>query len=138
MYPILIRFPQGTPQFSAARVLDNPSKRITAADELECFFHVLLYYAVRFLRHNVPDKFVGLFLHNYFDASSGMTSMGQLNAPVFKRVAMKSGTIMLENTGSSTVSGPCGSTARNHLAESRTPTPRWQALQYPRRTTTTR
>ena len=83
-------------QFSAARVLDNPSKMITAADEIECVLHILIYYAVRFLHHNVPDKFVGLFLQNYFDASSGMTSTGQLNAPVLKREAMKSGAIMLE------------------------------------------
>ncbi|KAI1785195.1 hypothetical protein LXA43DRAFT_149942 [Ganoderma leucocontextum] len=89
----------GTLQFSAARVLDQPWKTITAADEIECVFHVLIYYAVRFLQHNLPDKFVGLFLKNYFDASSGMTQTGELTAPVLKREAMKTGAITLETYG---------------------------------------
>ena len=37
-------------------------------DELESFFHVLLYYAIRFLPHNLGDNHVGQFLHDYFDA----------------------------------------------------------------------
>ena len=39
-------------------------------DELESFFHVLLYYAVRFLPHNLADQKVGRFLHEYFDGFS--------------------------------------------------------------------
>ncbi|PIL33441.1 hypothetical protein GSI_04063 [Ganoderma sinense ZZ0214-1] len=89
----------GTLQFSAARVLDNPSKMITATDEIECFFHVLIYYAVRFLHHNIPDESVGLFLQNYFDASAGMTSAGELNAPALKREAMLLGSIRLHSYG---------------------------------------
>ncbi|PIL33433.1 hypothetical protein GSI_04055 [Ganoderma sinense ZZ0214-1] len=89
----------GTAQFSAARVLDNPSKMITATDEIECFFHVLIYYAVRFLHHNIPDNLVGLFVENYFYVASGMTLAGELNAPFFKRQAMTYGSIMLESYG---------------------------------------
>ena len=98
-YHILISLSQGTLQFSAARVLDNPEKLITAADEIECVFHALIYYAVRFLHHNLPDKSVGVFLNNYFDASSGVTSTGQLTVPVVKREAMKTGVIALETYG---------------------------------------
>lgn len=95
----LILIPKGTLQFSAARVLDDPSKPIVVADELECFFHVLIYYAVRFLHHNLPDQFVGLFLNNYFDASSGHTQNGHLTAPALKRASMKVGNISLDEFG---------------------------------------
>ncbi|PIL33434.1 hypothetical protein GSI_04056 [Ganoderma sinense ZZ0214-1] len=89
----------GTLQFSAARVLDDPSKPIVVADELECFFHVLIYYSVRFLRHNLPDKSVGIFLNNYFDASSGQTQNGELTAPALKRRSMEIGRINLKEFG---------------------------------------
>ncbi|EJF57519.1 hypothetical protein DICSQDRAFT_69235, partial [Dichomitus squalens LYAD-421 SS1] len=41
----------GTWQYMFARALTNPNRRIVIQDELESFFHVLLYFAVRFLPH---------------------------------------------------------------------------------------
>ena len=49
----------------SVHILDNPSEAICIADEIEAFFHVLLFFAVRYLRHNIND--VGNFMHLYFD-----------------------------------------------------------------------
>ncbi|KAI1797453.1 hypothetical protein LXA43DRAFT_969406 [Ganoderma leucocontextum] len=58
----------GTWQYMSANALNDPTRRIVIQDELESFFHVLLYYAIRFLPHNLGDEHVGQFLHDYFDA----------------------------------------------------------------------
>ncbi|KAI9058417.1 hypothetical protein FKP32DRAFT_1606823 [Trametes sanguinea] len=55
----------GTWQFMSAAVLDNHSKQLEIPDELESFFHVTLYYAVRYLRSICSD--VGTFIEDYFD-----------------------------------------------------------------------
>ncbi|KAI9058412.1 hypothetical protein FKP32DRAFT_1606819 [Trametes sanguinea] len=55
----------GTWQFMSAAVLNNHSKKLEISDELESFFHVTLYYAIRYLRSNCSD--VGAFIENYFD-----------------------------------------------------------------------
>ncbi len=60
---------------------------------------MLIYYAVRFLKHNLPDKLVGMFLHNYFDASSGLTQNDELTAPALKRQSMTTGIISLNEFG---------------------------------------
>ncbi|KAL6301564.1 hypothetical protein BKA93DRAFT_828209 [Sparassis latifolia] len=55
----------GTWQFLSVRTLNNPFRTITVEDELESFFHVLLYFGVRYLRHNILD--VDVFISKYFD-----------------------------------------------------------------------
>ncbi|KAL6301547.1 hypothetical protein BKA93DRAFT_919788, partial [Sparassis latifolia] len=45
----------GTWQFLSVHALDNPFRTITVEDELESFFHVLLYFGIRYLRHNILD-----------------------------------------------------------------------------------
>nr|VWO95306.1 Cytochrome P450 monooxygenase AKT7 (EC (AK-toxin biosynthesis protein 7) [Ganoderma boninense] len=92
----------GTLQFSAVRILDDPSKTVCVTDEIECFFHVLIYFAVRFLQHNLPDRFVGQFLNNYFDVSSGFTVADELTAPELKRRAMETGRIPIDSCGPTT------------------------------------
>ncbi|TBU38476.1 hypothetical protein BD309DRAFT_874282 [Dichomitus squalens] len=57
----------GTWQYMSAHALNDPYRRIVIQDELESFFHVLLYYAIRFLPHNLQDVCVGKFLTDYFD-----------------------------------------------------------------------
>ena len=37
-------------------------------DELESIFHVLIYYAVRFVDSNIDPKYVDQFVYDYFDA----------------------------------------------------------------------
>ncbi|KAI0759288.1 hypothetical protein BD413DRAFT_437480, partial [Trametes elegans] len=56
----------GTWQFMSVQYVRQQAKvPVTVADELESFFHVLLFYAVRFLRHNIED--VSNFVEQYFD-----------------------------------------------------------------------
>ncbi|KAH9848325.1 hypothetical protein C2E23DRAFT_438684 [Lenzites betulinus] len=57
----------GTWQFMSAHALNNPEKPIAITDELESFFHVLLYIAIRFLPHNCAERNVGKLLYAYFD-----------------------------------------------------------------------
>ncbi|KAL6306265.1 hypothetical protein BKA93DRAFT_895462 [Sparassis latifolia] len=57
----------GTWQFMSALSLQNPYKPITLQDDLEAFFHLVLYMAVRFLPHNIGDANVGTFIYRYFD-----------------------------------------------------------------------
>ncbi|KAI0359648.1 hypothetical protein OH77DRAFT_1518035 [Trametes cingulata] len=70
----------GTWQFMSTRALDIHKKSTTVEDELESFFHVLLYVALRFLVHNCAD--VPEFISSYFDActtfSHGGPSCGSL------------------------------------------------------------
>lgn len=51
----------------SALALNKPEKPITITDELESFFHVLLYIAIRFLPHNCAERNVGKLLYAYFD-----------------------------------------------------------------------
>ncbi|KAI0359654.1 hypothetical protein OH77DRAFT_1395440 [Trametes cingulata] len=55
----------GTWQFMSALALNDATKEITIEDELESFFHVLLFFAIRYLPHNCPN--VGAFMYDYFD-----------------------------------------------------------------------
>ncbi|PIL33409.1 hypothetical protein GSI_04031 [Ganoderma sinense ZZ0214-1] len=57
----------GTWQFMSVHVLLAKSKLAEIPDDLESFFHVLIYFAVRFLPHNLADELVETFLYNYFD-----------------------------------------------------------------------
>ncbi|KAI9065681.1 hypothetical protein FKP32DRAFT_1623600 [Trametes sanguinea] len=56
----------GTWQFLSAAMLSGKPKAVEIPDELESFLHVLLYYAVRYLKSNCRDAAV--FLESYFDA----------------------------------------------------------------------
>ena len=42
-------------------------KEVEICDELESFFYVILYYAVRYLDSNIDDKDVGNWIHHFFD-----------------------------------------------------------------------
>ncbi|KAI0628955.1 hypothetical protein C8Q77DRAFT_1161573 [Trametes polyzona] len=55
----------GTWQFASARSLAEPSKEIGVEDEMESFFHLLLYLAIRYLPHNFSN--VRAFMQAYFD-----------------------------------------------------------------------
>lgn len=52
----------------SAHALNDDKRVIVLPDELESVFHVLLYFAIRFLQHNLSTNNVGHFLHDYFDA----------------------------------------------------------------------
>ncbi|TBU26891.1 hypothetical protein BD311DRAFT_666524 [Dichomitus squalens] len=60
----------GTYQFMSVNLLSNPSRpSVTIADELESFFHVLLYYSLRYLRSNCEPP--ASYITNYFNSYAG-------------------------------------------------------------------
>lgn len=78
----------------SASVLNNPGKQIVIADEFESFFHVILYYAIRFLPHNLKPENIGAFLISYFDGYVSVPDGGYTCGPT-KEAAVTSGTISL-------------------------------------------
>ncbi|OJT01967.1 hypothetical protein TRAPUB_7611, partial [Trametes pubescens] len=64
----------GTWQFMSVNALNNPHKPISIPDELESFFHSMLWFAIRWLPHNSDN--VGKFMFQYFDA--GCTENGKV------------------------------------------------------------
>ncbi|KAI0365601.1 hypothetical protein BV20DRAFT_1115799 [Pilatotrama ljubarskyi] len=64
----------GTWRFLSANALNDHKKVIVVQDELESFFHVLLYIAIRFLPHNCDPDRVPQFLDDYFDGYSPTTT----------------------------------------------------------------
>ncbi|KAI0699935.1 hypothetical protein C8T65DRAFT_831738 [Cerioporus squamosus] len=83
----------GTWQFMSARALNNPDKEIVVEDEIEAFFHVLLFHAVRFLPHNIDPDSVPQFLEDYFDGCC--TKNEEYRCGIPKLMAMENGSIAL-------------------------------------------
>ncbi|RPD57731.1 hypothetical protein L227DRAFT_222441 [Lentinus tigrinus ALCF2SS1-6] len=81
----------GTWQFMSAYILSHPDIAIQLPDELEAFFHVLLFYAIRFLPHNCTD--VGQFIRDYFNGFQ--QNGGDFFCGLAKREAMVAGRIYL-------------------------------------------
>ncbi|CDO78019.1 hypothetical protein BN946_scf184907.g9 [Trametes cinnabarina] len=79
----------GTWQFTSASALGNPSKRIIVQDDMESFFHLMLYFAIRFLPHNCEN--VGEFMDAYFDGY--VEANGVYYGGGDKMAAMRSGTL---------------------------------------------
>ncbi|TBU44835.1 hypothetical protein BD309DRAFT_990000 [Dichomitus squalens] len=59
----------GTYQFMSVNILTNPLKPVQVSDELESFFHVLLYYSLRYLRSNC--KCSTSYIEKYFENYAG-------------------------------------------------------------------
>ena len=57
---------QGTWQFMSVALLLKDTKVVEIPDELESFFHVLVYYSVRFVDSNID--YADNFICDYFDA----------------------------------------------------------------------
>ncbi|CDO76136.1 hypothetical protein BN946_scf184332.g6 [Trametes cinnabarina] len=75
----------GTWQFLSVGMLSGKPKAVEIPDELESFVHVLLYYAVRYLRSNCPNG--AGFLDTYFDAytvQNGVFTCGQKKESTLK------------------------------------------------------
>ncbi|KAI1786098.1 hypothetical protein LXA43DRAFT_1035081 [Ganoderma leucocontextum] len=73
----------GTYQFMSVNLLNHVTKPVKVSDELESFFHLLVYYAVRHLRSNCTD--VSSWIDNYFHSYSGperMLTCGQKSSAV--------------------------------------------------------
>ncbi|KAI1781857.1 hypothetical protein LXA43DRAFT_593685 [Ganoderma leucocontextum] len=63
---------QGTHQFMSVNLLGDPFQPVRIPDELESFFHVLVYYSVRYLRSNCASP--NCWLNSYF-LSCGLPKM---------------------------------------------------------------
>ncbi|OBZ74235.1 hypothetical protein A0H81_06328 [Grifola frondosa] len=80
----------GTWQFTSANILNNKSRRPTIQDESESFFYVLIYYGVRYLKHNCTavESFVSRFFDSYTfengEYSCGEAKMRMLEGGVIK------------------------------------------------------
>ncbi len=81
----------------SAHVQDDPSRVVVIADELESILHVLIFYTIRFLPHNLLDADVPQFIHDYFDDFSA-NNHGTRSSLV-KRNAMNMGNIKLTSYG---------------------------------------
>lgn len=71
----------------------NPSKPHTVQDDLESFFHVLLYMILHYFKHYKTTEWVSSFIHNYFNAVETYDVSQPPIAGTYKRTAMRTGTI---------------------------------------------
>nr|VWO95672.1 Uncharacterized protein [Ganoderma boninense] len=74
----------GTYQFMSVDLLSRPWKPMKIADELESFFHVLVYYSIRHLRSNCAHP--SSYIDNYFNNYSGP---GRLHTCGWKSLAIE-------------------------------------------------
>lgn len=79
----------------SAHVQKDPGRVVVIADELESIFHVLIFYGIRFLHHNLFDGEVGQYLRDYFDGAS--TSTLGVSYGLTKHNAVSQGAINIEN-----------------------------------------
>ncbi|KAI0781512.1 hypothetical protein BD413DRAFT_31716 [Trametes elegans] len=84
-----------SPEFESVRMVET-SAEPQLADELESIFHVLLYFGVRFMRHNC-DR-VPLFVEEYFRSRCKLDSTHTYCSRP-KRDAVLSGSVVLAGTG---------------------------------------
>ncbi|TFK86011.1 hypothetical protein K466DRAFT_524948 [Polyporus arcularius HHB13444] len=103
----------GTWQFMSVYTLNHPSAAISIPDEIEAFFHVLLYYAIRFLRHNCDS--VGPFMLSYFDDFT--RGDGGVYCGRTKAAAMELGKIRLANRQDLTFHLPPDAVVADDLAD---------------------
>ncbi|PIL32447.1 hypothetical protein GSI_05149 [Ganoderma sinense ZZ0214-1] len=87
----------GTWQYLSVALLSPGPIRVGIADEVESFFHVLLYYALRYIKTaNCGGLSVANFLDRYFDLYSFENNMYTCGDT--KRMAIKQGEICVGST----------------------------------------
>ncbi|KAI8976620.1 hypothetical protein BD414DRAFT_446088 [Trametes punicea] len=91
--PRAARLPErtGTWQFMSVFLINQPTKAVEVPDELEAFFHVLLYYSLRYLRSNCED--VPLYMENYFEAYA--IEKGRYRCGRTKMITMQTGRLVI-------------------------------------------
>lgn len=82
---------QGTFPYMSVLLLLNATKGSIVQDDLESFFHVMLYNAVRYLKSNCSD--VQLFIKYYFDDAVPIDR--EYRVGVFKKAVMRLGLVEL-------------------------------------------
>ncbi|PIL32454.1 hypothetical protein GSI_05156 [Ganoderma sinense ZZ0214-1] len=85
----------GTWQYLSVALLSRGSPRVELPDELESFFHVLLYYALRYVRSaNASGLTIANFLESYFDVY-GLDRDGRYICGVEKCLTIEMGRIQV-------------------------------------------
>ncbi|KAI0739890.1 hypothetical protein C8Q80DRAFT_1240978 [Daedaleopsis nitida] len=77
----------GTWPFMAVSVLGRTVKIVDIPEELESFFHVILYHTVRYLPSNCDDITIAYYLDSYFDTynfCNGLWSCGSQKSDTIK------------------------------------------------------
>ncbi|KAI0648685.1 hypothetical protein C8Q79DRAFT_924162 [Trametes meyenii] len=87
----------GTWQFLSAHALADLSKKIVVEDEMESFFHLLLYLSIRYLLHNCTN--VGDFADKYFDGFTQNGEEQEYYVGDVKYSAMSHGEIKISRSG---------------------------------------
>ncbi|PIL32451.1 hypothetical protein GSI_05153 [Ganoderma sinense ZZ0214-1] len=86
----------GTWQYTSVALLGPGAKFVILADELESFFHVLLYYAVRYVKSlNCDGEAIAQFLDEYFDVygyQNGMYTCSALKTSTITKGKITVGT----------------------------------------------
>ncbi|KAI0641592.1 hypothetical protein C8Q79DRAFT_929651 [Trametes meyenii] len=82
----------GTWQFMSVAYVENHPAAVTVADEIESFFHVLLFYAVRLLNHNI--EVVAVFVEAYFDTHTPKKGRGKRTCGSLKTLTMNMGELL--------------------------------------------
>ncbi|KAI0739953.1 hypothetical protein C8Q80DRAFT_204868 [Daedaleopsis nitida] len=101
---------QGTWHYMSVYLLDNPGRPTTIRDELESFFHVIVYGGMCRLRSTI--KSIETFNHNYFAGFLRDASTGNIMCPHLKEVAVsKDGTMQ----DKATFFTPDGNMHQGHL-----------------------
>ncbi|KAI0648416.1 hypothetical protein C8Q79DRAFT_1008741 [Trametes meyenii] len=77
--------------FNSARSLDYPHAPVQVEDELESFFHVLYYNALRYLRNSCPN--VPVAVAQYFDTYEATADRLNLKCGPVKRYSMQTGSL---------------------------------------------
>ncbi|KAH9943851.1 hypothetical protein B0H21DRAFT_864972 [Amylocystis lapponica] len=85
----------GTWPFLSAMSLINKHKKIVLQDDLESFFHVLLYMAIKFIPSNCDD--IGSFIERFFEAA--IRHKGEYVCGSDKMNAMQNGRITVRISG---------------------------------------
>nr|VWO95797.1 Vacuolar protein sorting-associated protein 1 [Ganoderma boninense] len=86
----------GTWQYASVALLTPGAKVASLADELESFFHVLLYYAVRYVRGlNCDGEDAANFLYKYFDVYGYEPGSGMYTCGALKTLIIKSGSLIM-------------------------------------------
>ncbi|KAH9949651.1 hypothetical protein B0H21DRAFT_819824 [Amylocystis lapponica] len=85
------KIPVGTWLFLSAASLNDKYKQMVLQDDLESFFHVLLYMAIQHLPSNCPD--VDKFIESFFEGAS--ITDGEYTCGEAKMSAMENGVIRI-------------------------------------------
>ncbi|KAI1784581.1 hypothetical protein LXA43DRAFT_901342 [Ganoderma leucocontextum] len=109
----------GTWYYMSVHSLTHPRTPISMGDELESFFHVLIYFSIRFLRSDLPGA-IGLYVDKYFKESTWAANM-RLLCSELKQQTMRKGELFCDQQPIRFISNPSTSAQGVHALVKETP-----------------